>query len=178
MNCFGTVIYSTNMSVDQKQLMPAANKRVREVIDERAGGNVLKFVSLINEGKIESQISQQKLNRLFNLDPRTGKWPTVPHDIFEAILIRFPEVDAAWLITGQKKSSTEKVPDPLLTLLTQEIQTMQSSLNRLATASAGILGSTPMVNPPVQDLGLGKNRGNKSLQKKNDTKGNVSKKGN
>lgn len=90
--------------------LPEPNKRIKELVDEKAGGNVSRFVNMINETSGDSIISQQRFNRLFLPDTRTNAYPTIQHDIFEAILKRFPDIDAYRLITGQQKTGPEKEP--------------------------------------------------------------------
>jgi hypothetical protein len=77
----------------------------------------------------------------------------------------------------KKKSGTFDVPDQLLALVNEEIKNMQLSLDKLSKAASMTVGSLPMPNAPVQDLGLDKNRGHKAQSKKNEPKDNVSKKG-
>lgn len=123
--------------------LPEPNQRILDIIQEKAGGNVLKFASIISEGR-DNPVSQQKLNRLFNVDTRTGKFPSVSHDIFEAILMKFPDVDAKWLVTGltnfelaeddpayKKNTGTLEMPADLLTLVKQQIKDLQTSLQTL-----------------------------------------------
>ena len=156
--------------------MPAANKRISDLIDATTGGKVLPFLNILNEGR-KDKISHQRLNRLFDVDSRTGNWPGVPHEILEAIILKFPNVDAHWLVTGQKKEADAN-PAPaqnLLTLIETEAKTMQLSLERLLKASQVSAGSLPKQIAPVQNLGLGKKPGNKNAQDENELKGNVSK---
>jgi hypothetical protein len=73
--------------------LPELNRRIKDVIDYKADGNVKKFSEVVN-------ISQQKVNRLFNIDTRTGKYPTVPSDLLTCITELFVDIDLKWLLTG------------------------------------------------------------------------------
>ncbi len=67
--------------------------RIKQLIDLQTNGSVKKFSEKIG-------ISQQKLNRLFNRDTRTGKYPTVPLDIITNITEMFVNVSIEWLVLG------------------------------------------------------------------------------
>jgi transcriptional regulator with XRE-family HTH domain len=89
-----------------------------------------------------------------------------------------------WLLRGvgdkfieKEKPGPYQEPDLLTLVVKQEIEKMQLSLETLAKAASTTLGSLPMPNAPVQDLGLGKNRDRKSQSIKNELKDSVSKKG-
>lgn len=71
------------------QQLPDVNKRVREVIDRFADGNVSGFTKMINEGVPSMYaISQQRLNRLFKIDSKINRYPGVAADIIKAITNR------------------------------------------------------------------------------------------
>ncbi|MFD2961332.1 MULTISPECIES: S24 family peptidase [Olivibacter] len=74
--------------------LPSLNLRIKQLIDYYSDGNVNNFAD-----KLVS-ISQQRLNRLFNIDSRTGKYPTPTTDILVAITEMFVEINAVWLLTG------------------------------------------------------------------------------
>lgn len=74
--------------------IPAINDRIKAVIMHYSNGVVSAFADLI-EG-----VSQQKLNRLFNIDTRTNKYPLATTDILVAITEKFVEINPAWLLTG------------------------------------------------------------------------------
>lgn len=101
----------TNISLKYKHFiiktymfLPDLNKSIKEIIDIKTDGNVAGFAKSLN-------ISQQKINRLFNIDTRTGKYPTVPSDILTCITEMFDDVDARWLLTG-KQSVNSEVNEP------------------------------------------------------------------
>lgn len=81
--------------------LPPINKRVRQVVDHYSKGNVTKFVQMLNSSGSGEVISQQKFNRIFNVDTRTKKIPAVPTAITTAITNHFKEVNATWLLTGE-----------------------------------------------------------------------------
>ena len=81
--------------------MPILNARVKVLVDRFAGGNVSKFVAMLNEGHPEEEISQQRFNRLFNIDKKINKYPGVPISITKAITNRFVEVSHKWLLSGE-----------------------------------------------------------------------------
>ncbi|KAA2242827.1 hypothetical protein F0L74_09875 [Chitinophaga agrisoli] len=81
-----------------KTELQGMNARVHQLVDHYAKGNVSKFVRLLNEAGHE--VSQQKFNRIFNLDPRSNKYPSVPTDIVKAITETFEAVSHAWLLKG------------------------------------------------------------------------------
>lgn len=83
--------------------IPAENQRIRTIIEYFCDGNELQFSKEIN-------ISQPRINRLFNIDPRNNKYPAVTFDIIKAIINKFINVSAEWLVTGMgdmKKNTYE-----------------------------------------------------------------------
>lgn len=74
--------------------MPPINERIKALISYYANGVVSAFSDLL-EG-----VSQQKLNRLFNRDTRTNKYPVATTDILVAITEKFVNVNPVWLLTG------------------------------------------------------------------------------
>ncbi len=90
--------------------IPDINLRVRQIIDLKTNGNVKKFAESIN-------IKQQSINRLFNIDTRTGKYPIVTTEILVAITEMYVDVDSKWLLIGKgepykNEKSVLKVADP------------------------------------------------------------------
>lgn len=82
--------------------IPEINKRIRSLVDLQTDGNVKKFSDLIN-------VPQQNVNRLFNIDSRTKKYPTATTEILVSITETLDTVDAKWLLTG--KGEMCKAPD-------------------------------------------------------------------
>lgn len=74
--------------------LPIENQRVKKVIDMYCDGNELRFSKEIG-------ISQPRINRLFSLDPRSGKYPIVSFEIIQAIINKYIIVSAEWLISGR-----------------------------------------------------------------------------
>lgn len=81
--------------------LPVENQRVKTVIEKYCNGNELQFSKTIG-------ISQPRINRLFSLDPRSDKYPLVSFEIIQAIINKFIDINAEWLISG--RGSFEKVP--------------------------------------------------------------------
>lgn len=61
--------------------MPIRNQKLRELIDSQFNGNVSEFAKTIGK-------SQQVINRLFSIDKRSGKYPTISNEIEKAILAK------------------------------------------------------------------------------------------
>lgn len=74
--------------------LPVENQRVKDVIDFTFEGNELQFSKEIG-------ISQPRINRLFSLDKRSGKYPLVSFEIAQAIINKFIEISPEWLLTGR-----------------------------------------------------------------------------
>lgn len=81
--------------------MPYANKKVYELIQSETGGNVRAFAKSIN-------VSQQSLNRIFCIDKRNGKYPSVSNDIKQGIIDVYGK-DEIWFITDIDASEEGKV---------------------------------------------------------------------
>lgn len=75
--------------------LPEINQRIKDVVYIKAGGKVKAFAEMIN-------VTQQSLNRLFNIDKRTGKHPNpLNTTIIESIQKTFNDIDSDWIRTGQ-----------------------------------------------------------------------------
>lgn len=70
--------------------MPYANKKVYELIQSETGGNVKAFAKSIN-------VSQQSLNRIFCIDKRNGKFPSISNEIRQGIIDTYGK-DEIWFI--------------------------------------------------------------------------------
>lgn len=79
--------------------LPIENQRVKILIDEYCDGNELRFSKEIG-------ISQPRINRLFSLDPRSGKFPIVSFEIIQAIINKYITLSAEWLISGRGNIET------------------------------------------------------------------------
>jgi len=89
--------------------LPKLNNRILQVIEHKTDGNISAFAKIID-------VSQQKLDRLFKIDNRTQKVPTVPSEILVNITERFVDIDSDWLLMGHgemlrinKTKSTQNV---------------------------------------------------------------------
>ena len=58
--------------------MPHQNRRLYDLVSDYASGNVSKFAAIIG-------ITQQNINRVFRIDQRTGKYPTVSSTIKDSV---------------------------------------------------------------------------------------------
>lgn len=76
--------------------MPEENKRLLEVINHFSNGNELAFSNEIG-------VSQPRINRLFNIDKRSGQYPSMSFEIAQATINKFIELNAEWLISGRGK---------------------------------------------------------------------------
>lgn len=74
--------------------LPKLNLRIQELIIHFTDGNVKAFASKLHS------FSQQRLDRIFKIDNRTNKYPSVPDELLIDIPQVFPEVNPAWLLTG------------------------------------------------------------------------------
>lgn len=69
------------------------SQRISLLIDEFCEGNRKNFAEKIG-------VKQQSVNRLFNVDKRSSKYPKPSDEIIEAILNSFTNINRIWLITG------------------------------------------------------------------------------
>lgn len=75
--------------------LPVENQRVKKIIDFTTNDNVLQFSKEIG-------ISQPRINRLFSIDSRNGKYPLISFEIAQAIINKFVNIRAEWLLTGEE----------------------------------------------------------------------------
>lgn len=75
--------------------LPVENQRVKKIIDFTTNGNVLQFSKEIG-------ISQPRINRLFSIDSRNGKYPLISFEIAQAIINKFVNIRTEWLLTGEE----------------------------------------------------------------------------
>lgn len=89
--------------------LPDLNIRIKQIIDYETNGNINAFSRLINT-------SQQKLDRLFKADTRTGKIPSVPSEILVNITEYCVSVNPEWILSGSggmiKTKRKEDIPSP------------------------------------------------------------------
>ena len=74
--------------------LPEINKRILQLVDNYTNNSVKKFAESIG-------IPQQTVNRLFNKDTRTGKYPTATTEILVAITRKYVDINANWLVAGK-----------------------------------------------------------------------------
>lgn len=86
--------------------MPYGNKKVWELVEKKADGNISKFAKMIGR-------SQQVVNRLFNVNPQNGKYPRLSDDM-EELLCRQFSIDPAFF---HYSSSSEEPKTENLTML-------------------------------------------------------------
>jgi hypothetical protein len=78
-----------------EQTLPNLNGKIKDIITTVDDGNVSRFAKRLKG------VSQQRLNRIFNPDPRTKKYPTVPDDVLIAIAKSMPDVNLDWLLADK-----------------------------------------------------------------------------
>ncbi len=118
--------------------LPESNKRLLQLIDYKAKGSIYKFAQSIG-------LSHQLINRLFNIDKRSGKYPELSYKIIDAIANKFADVNLNWLITGKGPMLRD---EPARTPEQEQIQTF----------------TRPTDHPvPVQDIPLYDIRGSAGL---------------
>ncbi|MFI3322461.1 MAG: hypothetical protein R3Y50_08055 [Rikenellaceae bacterium] len=83
--------------------IPPINTRIRQLIDFYANKSVNNFAKTIG-------IPQQTINRLFNIDKRTQKYPVATTDIIIAITQMYVDVNPGWLLTGTGNMINKDTP--------------------------------------------------------------------
>lgn len=107
--------------------LPELNKRLNELVDYFCGGNKKAFSSLLNG------ISQQKFNRLFIPDPRTGKIPTVPGDVITQIILTYQNINSEWLLVGKGDMLKENISENSANLSKQTISKDRNNIDEVIT---------------------------------------------
>lgn len=74
--------------------IPKINERILQLVNYYTNSSVKKFAESI-------KIPQQTVNRLFNIDSRTKKYPVATTEILVAITKMYVDIDANWLLTGK-----------------------------------------------------------------------------
>lgn len=77
----------------QNKDIPPVNQRIRDIIDSDYNGSVRAFCIALGFS------DSQKVNRLFKIDPRNGKYPTPSIDILNLISNKF-DISLSWLQNG------------------------------------------------------------------------------
>lgn len=81
--------------------MPEINQRILQIINIYGDRNVKKFAESIG-------IAQQTLNRLFNIDTRTNKYPLATTEIIVAITRNYVNINTEWLLLGNGQMDKKK----------------------------------------------------------------------
>ncbi len=79
---------------DEKKNMPLVNQRIRSIIDTNYKGSVRAFCIALGFS------DSQKINRLFKLDVRNGKYPTPSIDVLNMISNKL-DISLIWLQYGE-----------------------------------------------------------------------------
>lgn len=75
------------------EALPHTNARIKELIDEKEGGNVSKFATRIGQ-------TQQVISRLFRIDSRTKRYPWVSDNVLRSIIETYTDINKDWLEKG------------------------------------------------------------------------------
>lgn len=95
--------------------MPLPNRKIYDLVCEKTDGNVRVFADILG-------IKQQTLNRIFNRDPRNGKYPSVSDEIKAALKSKLG-LDELWLFSGSEQDGD--VPADDTTALLAEIERLK-----------------------------------------------------
>jgi Predicted transcriptional regulator len=121
------------------QTLPSVNQRIKDLINKETNGNKAKF------SRVLGYSSPQKLNRLFMIDARTGKFPqpsaTILKDISNAFGVRMD-----WLMLGKEKATAEEKPAE---------ETESTEENRSVTLDASIMNPKVIYIPLVNQYAYG-----------------------
>ncbi|REC57020.1 hypothetical protein DRF62_02355 [Chryseobacterium piscium] len=83
--------------------LPDVNRRILELVSERANGNVSEFSRIIEQ-------EQQKVDRLFKVDKRTQKFPKPSDSILESIIKKL-DISKGWLLLGVSEGNQSEDRD-------------------------------------------------------------------
>lgn len=89
-----------------KDLMPLPNRKLYEIIEQNFDGSVRQFCQ-------ECKVSQPRINRLFFVDVRTGKFPSVSHSLQRVVINHFslPDDYFANDNVGKRLTTTQSTID-------------------------------------------------------------------
>ena len=90
------------MNKEEYDRMPLANRKVYDLIADKAGGVKSRFATLIN-------VTPQVIGRIFKPDKRNNKYPSVSDDIKNGIKSAFG-FDDMWFVTESNEVSSTQVP--------------------------------------------------------------------
>lgn len=77
--------------------LPIPNKKIYDLVQEQTNGSVKAFAEIIG-------VSQQVLDRIFKIDSRNGKYPSVSEKIKVGLKEKFG-IDEIWLLTDEKSNN-------------------------------------------------------------------------
>jgi hypothetical protein len=83
--------------------LPEENARIWLLVDKISHGIIADFVRKLNEGyhTKEEKITDQNFGRIFRIEGKTKKYPSVPQLFIERILEKIKHVRKAWLLAGE-----------------------------------------------------------------------------
>ncbi len=74
--------------------LPELTERIQQIIELHGKRSKKNFAALIG-------VPHYKIDRLFRLDGRTGKYPMPATEVMQAIINRYDTINAVWLLTGK-----------------------------------------------------------------------------
>lgn len=109
--------------------LPSVNQRIKDVIDYYCHSNEMAFSKEIG-------VSQPRINRLFNIDKRSGKYPLPSFEIIQSVINMFVDISPEWLIVGKgemikKNSIIEKAEPEELNYYKNKVMELQDKVSRL-----------------------------------------------
>lgn len=132
-----TLLVMARLSDFYKDL-PAANRKVYNLIQERTDGNVKAFAELIG-------VSQQVLDRTFRIDSRSGKFPSVSEKIKEGLWREFG-YDESWLYSNDD-SGKEVYQEDLYSTYLLPMSAMGGSLTGFAPQGTALQECEKIISP-------------------------------
>ncbi|WP_294267695.1 hypothetical protein [uncultured Chryseobacterium sp.] len=120
--------------------LPDLNRRIFEIIQDTANGNVTDFARKIG-------LDQQKLDRLNKIDKRNQKYPAPSQTILDKINEEIPHLNKVWLLTGigEKYNAEIEIGQhsennvEQMELLRQEIKDLKMEIGRQADNNRELL---------------------------------------
>lgn len=97
--------------------MPQPNRRLYDLVCEKSDGNVSVFAEILG-------VKQQTLNRLFNPDPRSHKYPSISSEIKTALYEKMG-LSESWLYSSDEPKNDELLSYNIPELL-DEIRRLKS----------------------------------------------------
>lgn len=128
--------------------LPDLNRRILELVSEKANGNVSEFSRIIDQ-------EQQKVDRLFKIDKRSQKYPKPSDNIIESIINKL-NVSKGWLLLGvtDAKDSEEKKLDSFNSLSIEEKLNYLYEENKLILAKSKSLETKLIISQEINRVYL------------------------